>query len=333
MDLLAVKPQTCLSLALTLGFGLRVALQELESFTSPDTNNVESTMMNPHSRALVLGIWEGLLVYFLLDSRNDLSYSSTDTGVIGSLVLGLTGRMLWDYSQTGEVEILARGVIGIVVGVIVAELARAGWEEVFHNPESSNDSARPRHRRRQLHRVEEEFIPSDTAAAPRRVPPPIIKAAREDLKKGRRDIDEEVDEVTSLEREASAAAGQSRRLQEERQWAEASGNNDKAFELASEIRRYQALSAELERKLRHRRSITFAKAPQKPSHLSKVENFQPFQAPVPLPAPFLPAASTSSFSIPQNSQPPPIILERRAPSTIFGRSPQLISTATPLDDA
>ena len=252
-------------------------------------------------------------------------------------------------------------MIGIVVGVFVAELARTGWEELFHNPESSNDSARPRHRRRQLHRVEEEFIPSDTAAA-RRVPPPIIKAAREDLKKGRRDIDEDVDEVTSLEREASAAAGQSRRLQEERQWAEASGNNDKAFELASEIRRYQALSAELERKLRHRRSIStntflfpfhanrqvtdsilccfpfiaFAKSPQKPSHLSKVENFQPFQAPVPVgpvPAPFLPAASTSSFSIPQNSQPPPIILERRAPSTIFGRSPQLIQTPTPLDDA
>ena|SRR5258705_13865039 len=119
---------------------------------------------------------------------------------------------------------------------------------------STNDSSRQRHRRRQLHRVEEEYIPSDAAA--RRVPPPAIKAAREDLKKGKRDIEEELDEVTSLEHEASAAAGQSRRLQEERQWAEASGNNTKAFELASEIRRYQALSGELERKLRHRRSIS-----------------------------------------------------------------------------
>ncbi|KAF8342306.1 uncharacterized protein EI90DRAFT_1329391 [Cantharellus anzutake] len=157
--------------------------------------------------------------------------------------------------MTGEVEILARGVIGIAVGVFVAELARTGWEEMFTNPEpTANDTTRPRHRRRRLHRVDEEIIPPNSSAP--RVPPPAIKATREDLKKGRRDVEEDADEVTSLEREASAAAGQSRRLQEERQWAEAAGNNTKAFELASEIRRYQALSAELERKLRHRRSIS-----------------------------------------------------------------------------
>ncbi len=51
LDLLAVKPQTCLSLALTIGFGLRVALQELESLTSLDSNS-STTMMDPYSRAL-----------------------------------------------------------------------------------------------------------------------------------------------------------------------------------------------------------------------------------------------------------------------------------------
>jgi len=220
--------------------------------------------MNPHARALVLGISEGLVLFYLLESHFSSAPSNTApsdfTHVIASgLACGLAGRMLWDYAHTGEVEILARGVIGIAVGVFIAEIAQHGWDELYWrtewNPSTTGDLRR-RHRRRRIHRVDEEFVrsPSPPNVAPE--PVPLVVDA-DLLRNGRRDIDEDdMDEVASLERDVNVAAGQHRRLQEEREWARAQGNAQRQFQLETEIRRYQALSAELERKLRHRKSIT-----------------------------------------------------------------------------
>jgi hypothetical protein len=219
--------------------------------------------MNPHARALVLGISEGLVLFYILEShfsRAPSNTSSSDfTHVIASgLACGLGGRMLWDYAHTGEVEILARGVIGIAVGVFIAELAQHGWDELSSRDERmpSTGDLRRRHRRRRIHRVDEEFVrPPSPPNAP---PEPSTSAADADLlRRGRRDVDEgDLDEVASLERDVSVAAGQHRRLQEEKEWARSQGNSARQFQLESEIRRYQALSAELERKLRHRKSIS-----------------------------------------------------------------------------
>ncbi|KAG8850366.1 hypothetical protein FRB96_000430 [Tulasnella sp. 330] len=55
------------------------------------------------------------------------------------------------------------------------------------------------------------------------------------------------EEVTELRRRASSAAGQTRKLQEEKKWALSQGNPARAFQLGWDIKRFQALSDLLNR--------------------------------------------------------------------------------------
>ncbi|KAG8900375.1 hypothetical protein FRB99_006098 [Tulasnella sp. 403] len=55
-------------------------------------------------------------------------------------------------------------------------------------------------------------------------------------------------EVMELRRRASAAAGETRRLQEERKWAISQGNRAREFQLGLDIKNYQTLSDSLNRK-------------------------------------------------------------------------------------
>lgn len=254
--------------------------------------------MEAHSRAMVLGVWEGLLICYLVESGKTAS-SSDDGGrgsvayyanVLGTgLAFGVGSRLFLDYTTTGDVEVLARGVVGMTVGVLVAEFARHALLVYYDTPIVS-DLKRKHRRRVHTHtQTDEEVVEgnippetsrsvavttsraapsssrtrptvntSTTVAEPVRVPVLSAGVTRDMLRAGRRDIgDDDHESEESLERDVTHANGQRRRLQEEREWARAKGDAARSAELDNEIRRYKALSAELEKRLQRRRSTVY----------------------------------------------------------------------------
>jgi hypothetical protein len=211
------------------------------------------------------------------------------------LAIGVGGRLILDYTMTGDPEVLGRGVVGMTVGVLIAEFAKQALESYISPPEPE---LKRRHRHRRIHtRHDEEVVEGavpvtpNTAAAMAAVRPrptvvaavtgpptasastvptvtiappvapsirvPIISAgvARDMLRTGRRDIEGDEESEESLERDVNEADGRRRKLQEEREWARAQGDAARSAQLDAEIKRYRALSAELERRLSKRRSM------------------------------------------------------------------------------
>lgn len=139
--------------------------------------------METHSRAMVLGVWEGLLLCYLVDSSKSSSSSmpvesafERYTNMLGTgLAFGVGGRLFLDYTTTGDVEVLARGVVGMTVGVLVGEFARSALLS-FTDPAPVVSELKRKHTRRRVHTDEEvlegnvprdavrELLPALTAA-------------------------------------------------------------------------------------------------------------------------------------------------------------------------
>jgi hypothetical protein len=273
--------------------------------------------MEAHSRAMVLGVWEGLLICYLVESGKVASSSEDDGGkdgvayyinILGTgLAFGVGSRLFLDYTTTGDVEVLARGVVGMTVGVLIAEFAKHALLVYYDTPIVSD--LKRKHRRRVHTHTDEEvlegnvppeasrsFAPattagaapsssrtrptintSTTAAEPIRVPVLSAGVTRDMLRAGRRDIGDDDESEESLERDATHAEGHRRRLQEEREWARSKGDAARSAELDAEIRRYKALSAELEKRLQRRRSTVYCKCILPRSDIVYVPDFPFFQ--------------------------------------------------------
>lgn len=255
--------------------------------------------METHSRAMVLGVWEGLLICYLVESGKAASSSFEDGGkdgvayyvnILGTgLAFGVGSRLFLDYTTSGDVEVLARSVVGMTVGVLIAEFAKHALL-VYNDTPIVSDLKRKTRRRVHTRTTDEEVLEgnvhpetsrsvapatttraapsssrtrptvntSTTAAGPVRVPVLSAGVTRDMLRAGRRDIgDGDHESEESLERDVNQADGQRRRLQEEREWARAKGDAARSAELDAEIRRYKALSAELEKRLQRRRSTVY----------------------------------------------------------------------------
>lgn len=137
--------------------------------------------METHSRAMVLGIWEGLLLCYLVESsKSSLSPSESTfdiyTNILGTgLAFGVGGRLFLDYSTTGDVEILARGVVGMTVGVLVGEFARhalLSYTDSYSNGGTSE--LKRKHTRRRIHTDEEVVEGNVPREAVRALLPAIV---------------------------------------------------------------------------------------------------------------------------------------------------------------
>lgn len=220
--------------ALLAGMGARILIDSIATYlygtpTTATTETIidyEAAAHYANVRTLVVGIWEGFVLYYVFQESE---------AVGAGLVVGFAGRIIYDYAQTSDLGPLARTLFGIALGVFIAELASQLWVEVMSSTswssEEQNLKRRSSRRRRRVH-VTEEIRPVE-------LPP------------GYQD-DDAISEVASLEREASAAAGHHRRLEEERSWALAQGNAARSFQLESEIKRYRALSEELANQLKEK---------------------------------------------------------------------------------
>ena len=131
--------------------------------------------METHSRAMVLGVWEGLLICYLVESGKAAS-SSEDGGkdgvtyyvnILGTgLAFGVGGRLFLDYTTTGDVEVLARGVVGMTVGVLIAEFAKHAllvYNDTPIVPDLKRKSRRRIHTRTTDEEVLEGSVPPETS--------------------------------------------------------------------------------------------------------------------------------------------------------------------------
>lgn len=229
-------------LALLVGMGARILIDAISSYFYGSTNatetfvDYETTAHYANVRTLVIGVWEGFVLYYVFQESE---------AVGAGLVVGFAGRIIWDYSQTSDLGPLARTLFGIALGVFIAEVASQVWIEIIstsykessshrHHHESSN-LHRSNRRRRRVH-VTEDIRPVE-------LPPGYNQRGLQE---------DDISEVASLEREASAAAGHRRRLEEEKSWALAQGNAARSFQLESEIKRYRDLADALSRQLREK---------------------------------------------------------------------------------
>jgi len=221
---------------------LRLVLHRLLRFRTLNTGEV-----------LVLGLFEGAVLYHAL-----IENPSVGAGCF----LGFGCRLLLEHLKAPDPTNFACSLLGVALGVLMSNVISQLWEEaaVLFEPEWVEKETvvirrrRPSHRRRRSTRTH-------IAGAPDPDPPSIQLSRRTDYNVLESPVMSQWEglqqplkrhmglenEVTELRRRASAAAGQTRKLQEERKWAWDQSNPARAFQLGWDIKRFQELSEKLNR--------------------------------------------------------------------------------------
>lgn len=118
-----------------------------------------------YSLAVMLGVWEGILIWYLIESNHAGSTSNSDSALqlyadtlAAWLAFGASGCIFLDYTVTGDLETFARSVAGMTVGVVVAEIARHGLTVRRNTNRVVASHPRRRHHRRRIRTQSDEEV-------------------------------------------------------------------------------------------------------------------------------------------------------------------------------
>ncbi|KAH7339621.1 hypothetical protein B0J17DRAFT_656015 [Rhizoctonia solani] len=238
--------------------------------------------------AVVIGLWEGVLLHQIM---------RISARAAAGVFAGLAGRLLLDLASglPGQAVRFTASLLGISLGMLFSEVIRGVFDEkdhwenrtVTHYHKSSHRLRKSSERRRRTTSASEIVDDPDLTDDPHSVAATSIAATaltsqRPDRRRRRRALSEQDSqytesffggtlpsaltgdletEIAELRRQASAAAGQQRKYQEEQKYEYAQGNGARALQLAWEVKRYEALAESLTRQVgdkiveAHRRAV------------------------------------------------------------------------------
>lgn len=235
---------------LLFAIGVRILL----NYITPD--HVPST-----PDYLLLGIWQGVLLYHALKHLSWLVYP------VG---IGITAKLLIDFIDTADTSRCACTLLGVALGVlftdILAQLFEHGrYAEVEPAPSHGRESHEPprrlrlvsfdkatsgAERERERQRRRRSASPSRAraralAASPAPTNHTTLTSYTVDSLPSSIDPHNRLSpverEVAVLRARASLADSERRRFKEERKWALSQGNKARASQLAWQVKRYTAL--------------------------------------------------------------------------------------------
>ncbi|KAJ1304585.1 hypothetical protein OPQ81_005727 [Rhizoctonia solani] len=240
--------------------------------------------------AVVIGLWEGILLHQIM---------RISARAAAGVFAGLAGRLLLDLASglPGQAVRFTASLLGISLGMLFSEVIRGVFDEkdhwenrtVTHYHKSSRRLRKSGGRRRRTISTSEIVDDPDLTDDPHSVAATSIAATaltsqRSERNRHRRSLSERASqransfvggnslfpsaitgdleaEIAELRRQASAAAGQQRKYQEEQKYEYAQGNEERALQLAWEVKRYEALADSLTRQVgdkiveAHRRAV------------------------------------------------------------------------------
>lgn len=219
------------STGLMLGLGLRLILYKL-------------SVSRPISLHLLNSLWgacQGILV-------NEVLSTAPSFALITSA--GLITRLFLHLIIYREFELFVRQLLGAVLGFLLsAVINQVAQETGLYSPASKTKSRPSRSRQTWRDRLGIPHIALDA-----------ISEEDSDLSSVAKEMARTIQgseigpQISSLRAQANAAAGDKRRIQEERKWAISQGNWARAGQLGLQIRRYQALIESFANEARRRKS-------------------------------------------------------------------------------
>jgi len=231
------------SLALLIGIGARILLHQIHRNDASAVVDSEYTSI-PIAWHIFTGVWQGILVHFLL-AEFPLIAPGLFLG-IGFRVVGAIFT-LWSgwHNHSGEGVIHGVGatvgcLFGMALGVLAAEVVEGG--RFAQRPRRSHRPYPTRHDPSQKMPASPDspsnHTLTDAGTLFGRISPLPDSSSVEPLS---HPITEMEMEIAELQGQAASAIAAKRRFQEERKWAWAQGNPAWAFQLAWQIKRYEAL--------------------------------------------------------------------------------------------
>ncbi|CUA66826.1 hypothetical protein RSOLAG22IIIB_00274 [Rhizoctonia solani] len=240
--------------------------------------------------AVGIGLWEGVLLHQIM---------RISARAAAGVFAGLAGRLLLDLASgvPGQAVRFTASLLGISLGMLFSEVIRGVFDEkdhwenrtVTHYHRSSRRLRQSNGRRRRTTSTSEIVDDPDLTDDPHSVAATSLAATalasqRPERRKHRRALSAQDSqhaesfvsatsfipavlagdleaEIAELRRQASAAAGQQRKYQEEQKYEYAQGNGARALQLAWEVKRYEALAESLTRQVgdkiveAHRRAV------------------------------------------------------------------------------
>lgn len=216
---------------------------------------------------LALGLFEGAVLYHALN----------ESAAVGAgCFLGFGGRLLLEHLKQPDPMNVCCSLLGLALGILLSNVLQQLWSDsgtIFYDDDSGDvsETITRRHRTVRIHhrRNRSSRTHMHIPGAPDPDPPAVQRHRRtkhnvpdqpftsqwEGLQAP---IDRRIgleNEVLELRRRASAAAGEVRRLREEKKWAIAQGNKAREFQLSLDLKNFQELNEQLNRKAAERIAI------------------------------------------------------------------------------
>ncbi|CAE6479010.1 unnamed protein product [Rhizoctonia solani] len=238
--------------------------------------------------AVVIGLWEGVLLHQIM---------RISARAAAGVFAGLAGRLVLDLASgsAGQAVRFTASLLGISLGMLFSEVIRGVFDEkdhwenrtVTHIHKSSHRLRKSSGRRRRTTSTSEIIDDPDLTDDPHSVAATSIAATAltsqpAERRTHRRALSERDSqhaetiglgtipsvfsgdleaEIAELRRQASTAAGQQHKYQEEQKYEYARGNKARALQLEWEVKRYEALAESLTRQVgdkiveAHRRAV------------------------------------------------------------------------------
>ncbi|KAF8608668.1 hypothetical protein BDV93DRAFT_518734 [Ceratobasidium sp. AG-I] len=230
--------------------------------------------------AVIIGVWEGVLLHQVL---------RLSARAAAGVFAGLAGRLILDLvsAPPGQAARFTASLLGISLGMLLSEVVRGVFDEKDHWEDRTvthyHKSSRRLRKHSAAHRrrtTSGELEDPDLTDDPRSV---AASTAFSSSRRHRRSLSDSQSgagsnirgasplpsvltgdleaEIADLRMQASAAAGQQRKYQEEQRYEYAQGNGARALQLAWEVKRYEALAESLTRQVgdkiveAHRRAV------------------------------------------------------------------------------
>lgn len=219
------------STGLMFGLGLRLILHKLNA-------------SRPISLLLLNSLWgacQGILVCEVFLTAPSFAFITS---------AGLATRLFLHLVINRQFDLFVRQLLGAVLGFLLsAVINQVAQETGLYSPAPKNKSRPSRSKQTWRERLGIPHIALDA-----------ISEEDSDLSSVAKEMAQKIQgseigtQISSLRAQADAAAGDKRRIQEERKWAISQGNWARASQLGLQIRRYQALIESFAKEARRRKS-------------------------------------------------------------------------------
>ncbi|KAJ7045750.1 hypothetical protein C8F04DRAFT_447661 [Mycena alexandri] len=217
-----------IDLALLIGLGARILLDQFTATGEPSTQN-----------SIVLGLWQGCGLHYVTTASKELLMPSS------ALVVA---KLFFDFVAGQDITRVMVTLLGIGLGFCVADLSSRWMDASDYGGRRTRKRTQqqhvPRQRSRSVHTRRSE---GDERRPPRRdtlrrAVSDITSVDTNSLLFGRDPTMTPLDrEVAALRARASLADSERRRYKEERKWAIEQGNGARAKEMSWQVKRYSAL--------------------------------------------------------------------------------------------